>query len=132
MKVFLDANVWVCGLTARGVCVDVIRIAATNGWLVATDAVSEEVIRVLADKFDADAAQLARARQLLAQASEPEEDIAVKFPKLRDVADEAILRSALRSGARVFVTGDRDFLDVRGKLPLRVLSPREFIEQYGR
>ena len=41
----------------------------------------------------------------------------------------AVLAEAIEGLADVVVTGDRDFLDIAGDLPIDVLSPRGFWEK---
>jgi putative PIN family toxin of toxin-antitoxin system len=45
---------------------------------------------------------------------------------LRDADDKWILASALEAKADVLVTGDHDLLDLRKRLPIRILDPRGF------
>jgi predicted nucleic acid-binding protein len=48
---------------------------------------------------------------------------------LKDKADLAILSSAIRGGSDVFITGDREILDLKIIANLEILSPREFWEK---
>ncbi|MGH7178749.1 MAG: PIN domain-containing protein [Tepidisphaeraceae bacterium] len=47
---------------------------------------------------------------------------------LRDLDDLGILSAAVAAGADVLVTGDKDLLDVARKSPVKIVSPRGFIE----
>ena len=46
--------------------------------------------------------------------------------KIRDADDRPILRAAIRAGADVLLTGDRDFLESGVKKP-RIMTPAEFM-----
>lgn len=46
--------------------------------------------------------------------------------KIRDVSDRPILRAAIRAGADVLLTGDKDFLESGLKNPA-IMTPTEFI-----
>jgi putative PIN family toxin of toxin-antitoxin system len=45
---------------------------------------------------------------------------------IRDADDKWILASALEAKADVLVTGDRDLLELRKRLPIQILDPRGF------
>ena len=47
--------------------------------------------------------------------------------KIRDVKDRPILRAAIRAGADVLLTGDKDFLEAGLEKPI-VLTPAEFLQ----
>ena len=44
----------------------------------------------------------------------------------RDKDDRWVFASAVEGRAEVFVTGDRDLLDVAGAAPLKIVDPRGF------
>jgi len=46
--------------------------------------------------------------------------------KLRDRSDVAVLSDAVAGRAEILVTADRDLRAVTGKLPLRILTLRQF------
>jgi len=45
---------------------------------------------------------------------------------IRDKDDRWVFASAVEGRAEVFVTGDRDLLDVAGAAPLKIVDPRGF------
>lgn len=49
--------------------------------------------------------------------------------RLRDRDDEPVVAEAAEGLAAVLVTGDRDLLDAAGKLPIRIISPRNLWEE---
>ena len=53
-------------------------------------------------------------------------------PRTRDPKDDYLLAYALRDGADVLVTGDRDLLDSGDVFaPLRIVDPGEFVRELG-
>lgn len=52
-----------------------------------------------------------------------------KYPEIRDEADLPILVSSILSDSDIFITGDKDFLDVDIEKP-EILTPREFLDKY--
>ncbi len=55
----------------------------------------------------------------------PEQELALE-QKIRDVADRPILRAAVKAGADILLTGDKDFLDSNINHPA-MMTPSEFI-----
>ncbi len=128
MKVFLDTNVLASAFTTRGLCADLFRAVLAEEELVIGDIVIRELERVLRDRFrvpkDLAADILAMLREF------PVTPVPRELPRIaiRDKNDVPVLASALSAGADVLVTGDKDLLSLRAKLPLRILSPRQMWE----
>jgi putative PIN family toxin of toxin-antitoxin system len=53
-------------------------------------------------------------------------------PICRDPHDDKFLVCALATGAEVIATGDRDLLSLSGRLPVRIMRPKEFVDRYLR
>lgn len=53
-------------------------------------------------------------------------------PVCRDPHDDKFVACAIAAGADTIVSGDRDLLSVSGKVPVRVMSPKEFVDRYLR
>lgn len=103
------------------------RLVLTEHDLVISAIVLGEVERVLKRKLRIPEKQGAQALDLLknsriASAAPLPADLAV-----RDPDDARILASAIAAGADVFVTGDRDLLDIRNSISQIVITdPRGF------
>jgi len=132
MKVFLDTNVVVSAVAARGLCADVFRSVFEFHELIVSEAILAELERVLRDKIGAPTDLIADTLWLLQQdaylaSSDPPIQLSIK-----DKADIAILSSAINGGAEVFTTGDKGILDLKTIANLEILSPREFWEKMAR
>lgn len=129
MKVFLDTNVIASAVATRGLCEDVLRCAIEFHELVVSEHLLGELQRILKDKFRvspdiiADIAQLLRQDTVMAD-SQPLLDVALK-----DVADIAIISSAINGGAELLVTGDKEMLTLKRVGTLDILTPRQFWER---
>ena len=125
MKVFLDTNVLAAAIATRGLCSELLENIVHDHELLTCQPVLAELERVLADKLDLPD-PVARGFLALLDAEgrmvEARENPAVQ---IRDATDIPILACAIGGGADVFVTGDKELLDLRrvGKLP--IVSPRE-------
>jgi len=129
LKVFLDTNVLVSAFATRGLSADVMRVVLAEHELVTSEVVLDELRRVLADKIGAPPAAVDRAIALLRR-HHVEPAPPAPYPlKIADRDDEWVVASVVRSGAEVFVTGDRELLalgdDIEG---VKFLSPRALWE----
>jgi putative PIN family toxin of toxin-antitoxin system len=123
--VFLDTNVLASGFGTRGLCADVVREVLAKHELLTCRQVLDELDRALTEKFEVPAAEVAAIHELLSMSCVTQTPGQASFG-LRDAADEQIVAAAVASAADVLVTGDKDILTVRAKLPLPVADPREF------
>ncbi len=132
MRVFLDTNVLVSALTARGLCADVLRVVLAEHDLIVGEVVLEELRRVLTERFRVppqrvrEAETYLRTFEVVARPTKPAD------VQVRDKDDRWVLASALAGHAHVLVTGDADLLTVGDWQTIRVLSPRAFWEELRR
>ena len=126
MRVFLDTNVLVSAAATRGLCADVLREVLASHELLTSAEVLSELRRVLRTKFGAaqdlidDFISLIRQDTVLAQAG-PHPSV-----EISDRDDLPVLSAAIAGKAEMFVTGDKELLDLRKVEDLAILSPRQF------
>ncbi len=129
MRVFLDTNVVVSAVATRGLCADVFREVLAHHQLVVSDLLLEEIRTVpraklgIPEKIVSDVVGLLREGSVLSKPS-PSPDLPIDDP-----TDKALVSSALNGRADLFVTGDRELLDLAEVGPLDILSPRMFWER---
>ena len=128
MKVVFDTNIFISALVVPGGSADRAsrRVVEGEDTLILSQAIVEEVLDVLARKFERDAEQLARVAVFLSELGEvvrPRRRLRV----LRDDADNRILECALSGAANAIVTGDRDLLDVGEYEGICLLSLRAYV-----
>lgn len=129
MRVFLDTNVIVSAVATRGLCADVFREALVHHELVISEGLLAEIAEVLQGKigvppeFVSDVLTLLREGSLLSKPSP-----AVDLP-IHDPEDKALISAALNGRADLFVTGDRELLDLLESGPMEIVSPRAFWER---
>lgn len=111
MRVVLDSNILVSALVFPGCRADAAlqRILDGTDVLLASPAIIDEVLRVLAAKFSRDREELSRVALLLSELAEmvrPTERLA----RLTDEPDNRILECVVAGEVAVIVTGDKAML----------------------
>ena len=126
MKVFPDTNVLAAAIATRGLCSELLEIIIHDHELLTCQAVLDELERVLAKKLRLPPPVVAGFLGLVRA-----EGTIIKPPReippirIQDAGDIPILACAIAGKADVFVTGDKELLDLRKAEGLVVVSPRE-------
>ena len=94
--------------------------------LVVSDHLVEELQRVLNDKFGASPGVIADVVWLLRQDTITAEPIPLADVPLKDLADVAIVSSAVNGGADILIAGDKEVLGLKRVGSLRIITPRQF------
>ena len=131
MRILIDTNVLIsAALSENGIPYQAYVKAVTypNHGLICEQNV-DEMKRIFNKKFPNCLAALDRflSVALLTMELVPiptDEDIAEM--KIRDVNDRPILRAAMKAGADVLLTGDKDFLESGLEKPV-IMTPAEFV-----
>ena len=126
MKVFLDTNILASATATRGLCSDVLRTVIEFHDLVVSELLIEELRRVLKDKFGASQAVITDVIWLLQQDTIMAHAIPTADLHLKDMADVAIVSSAINGGADILVTGDKEILALKRSGRMLIMSPRQF------
>lgn len=129
MKVILDTNVLASAAATRGLCADVLRAALAEHELVICKNITDELSRILADKFGVAPSLIREFFWLIRQDAITVEPGVVQEVALKDKDDLGILAAAVAAQADVLVTGDKEFQDLGQIERTRILSPRAFWAQ---
>ncbi len=126
MHVFVDTNVWIAALIARGTCAELVDHLIAQHVIWYSPLVDEEVLRVLSEKFGYSEGRVRGVKLWL-------EDVARCTPRIDDApeitgdrADDFVLKAALEAPSEVLVTGDSDLLDVDVDAALVIVEPAGF------
>ncbi len=118
----------ISAFVSRGLSADIFRIIVKEHELVIGDVVLAELKNALLKKFKMPDTSVKNILNYLnhfevcTYANEPSP------LALRDKDDEKILALSIKSKAAVLITGDKDLLDVRANSPIKIITPREFLE----
>jgi putative PIN family toxin of toxin-antitoxin system len=128
MRVFLDTNVLVSAVATRGLCADVLREILVSHQLVASNPLVLELKNILHSKIGLPQEIISDFVELLTQDAVLSENTDLETIDINDKDDIPILSIALNGNAELFVTGDKELLELRKIQSMRIISPRKFWE----
>lgn len=134
MRVCLDTNVLLSGIFWRGLPGRIVDLRVEGRFeLFVSAPILEEYKRVLRRLGRELGTEIAETwiTKIIEKAS------VVATPLLqkrwsRDPKDDKFVHCALAGRAEYLVTGDHDLLELKDSVPLKILSPREFLDERGR
>ncbi len=129
MRIFLDTNVLICAVASRGLCADVMREVLISHKFVICEPLMNELQRNLKNKNKLSDELIEEFISLLQKdliQIKPDKIITLKGI---DENDRKILCCAIQGNAEVFVTGDKELLDLDRIEKIDIISPREFWER---
>lgn len=129
MRVFLDTNVLTAAFATRGLCEDVLRITLAEHELVVGETVLIELERTLVHKLRVPVHQARAVSSFLRSQADVIKPVEPANWPERDPDDRWVVAAAVEGGVDFLVTGDRDLLEVAGKVSVAIVSPRSFWEQ---
>lgn len=129
MKVFLDTNVLASAAATRGLCADVLRAVFASHELLISEHVLNELKKVLKSRFGVQKRFIHEFIALLQQDAVLCRCARLPRVEVHDEDDLPILGAAIAANADVFVTGDKELLDVGLAENLEIVSPRQFYEK---
>ncbi|HEU5235179.1 MAG TPA: putative toxin-antitoxin system toxin component, PIN family [Terriglobales bacterium] len=127
MIVVLDSGIWISGFHFGGVPLQALDQAYIYDQIGFCDEIVSEISIILASKFgwtDRDIRSILRSYLVAAKHVALKGDL---HNVCRDPKDDMIFECALRAGASVIISGDRDILDVRQYRGIRVITAREYV-----
>jgi putative PIN family toxin of toxin-antitoxin system len=129
VKVFLDTNVLASSIATRGLCSELLESIIHDHELLTCQPVLSELERVLADKLRLPEPVVAGFLGLLKAEGTVVESRKNPSIPIRDANDVPILACAIAGKADVFVTGDKELLDLRRIEDVPIVTPRELWRQ---
>lgn len=129
MKVFLDTNVLVSATATRGLCADVLREVLIHHQLVIAEPLLAELRNALCEKLVVPEDFVCELIEILQKDSLFSSSSTHRDIDIQDSDDVIILSCALNGKADLFITGDKELLDL-GKIGnMEIVSPRVFWEK---
>jgi len=128
MRVFLDTNVLVGAVATRGLCADVLREILVSHQLVVSAPLIAELKNILRSKIGIRREIISDFVEMLVQDSVLSKNTKLTNIDIDDKDDILILSTALNGKAELFVTGDKELLELGKVQSMRIISPRKFWE----
>lgn len=129
MRVFLDTNVLVSAILTRGLCRDLLRGALEDHTALMSKLVLDELVKVLRDKIGISESELEKALMILDGVEVVNDQGGNPHSAGLEPNDAVIVATAHAAEIDVFITGDQGTLAESHRLPIDVVSPRQFMER---
>jgi putative PIN family toxin of toxin-antitoxin system len=113
-------------VATRGLCADVLREVLSRHDLIISDALLKELKRVLQEKFSVPSQLISEFIAMLQQDTILAAPIDSPGIQIKDKDDIIILAAALSGEAELFITGDKELLELGKVGNLTIISPRAF------
>lgn len=128
MKVVFDTNIFISALVISGGQAEkaIRRITEGKDTLLISKPIIGEILSVLSNKFSRDSEALSRVAVFLSDLAtivNPAKRINV----LTDEADNRVIECAVDGRADAIVTGDKEMLDLKEYLSIRIISLKEYL-----
>ena len=126
MKLLIDTNVIISGITARGHSFEVIKDSTYRHEVYYTEHLLEEIQRILSTKFSLSkdvihfSVFIIKRDFIKGKTADKVESVC------RDPDDNQILADVLINKIEVIITGDKDLLDLKDYKGVKIISPREY------
>jgi len=126
MKVFLDTPVIVSAAAVRGLCADVLREVLAYHELILSIPVIAELNSILYQQLKLPDDIITESIGFLYQDAHVSERFGKIDVDINDKEDILILSSAIHGEAELFVTGDKELLQLKNMNGMEIVSPRMF------
>ncbi|OGP64108.1 MAG: putative toxin-antitoxin system toxin component, PIN family [Deltaproteobacteria bacterium RBG_16_42_7] len=128
MKVVFDTNIFISALVIPGGHAEkaIHRIAEGKDTLLISKPIIGETLSVLSKKFSRDSEAIGRVAVYLSDLAtlvHPTKAVNV----LEDESDNRIIECAVSGKADAIVTGDKEMLDLKDHLGIRIISLKEYL-----
>jgi putative PIN family toxin of toxin-antitoxin system len=126
-----DSGVWISAFQFGGTPLTALRTAYRQHRIATGDKILQEIRRILRQKFGWSPDRIEGALN-----DYLDDVLYVQIPGVvkgvcRDPNDDMVFECAVMTGAEVVVSGDKDLLAVGTYEGIRVLTPREFLNEFA-
>jgi putative PIN family toxin of toxin-antitoxin system len=132
LKAVFDTNIFISALAIPGGQAEraIDQVIDGRVTLCISKAIIHEILGVLAEKFSRGPEEISRTAVFLSELAElvsPRKKLAV----LDDDPDNRILECAVAGNVDIIVTGDRAMLNLKQYLDIRIMSLRQFLDEFA-
>ncbi|MBT3367833.1 MAG: putative toxin-antitoxin system toxin component, PIN family [Nitrospina sp.] len=124
----MDTNVLVSAFATRGLCSDVLRETVSSHQLIISEPLLTELERILKYKIHLPETLIKESLSFITQIGLAAEPIDGPVLDIEDKDDIVLIYSALNGNTNLFVTGDKELLDLEKVDQMVIVNPRSFWE----
>ena len=128
MRLVLDSNVYISGLTIEGLTFEVMVATLSEHQVFVSDAILKEVSKALRKKFKQPEGLVQEQIDAIESRTELLEIHGTLQGVSRDPNDDHVLELCEIAKADYLISGDQDLLVLKKHKHTRIVSPREFLE----
>jgi putative PIN family toxin of toxin-antitoxin system len=129
MRIFLDTNVLVSAVGTRGLCADVLREVLISHQLVVSPPLFSELKNILQKKLSLPHDLIYEFIEILQQDAHQSSPSDLPDVNIQDKDDLIILSSAQNGKTDIFITGDKELLELKKIDDMDIISPKMFWER---
>ena len=128
MRVVIDTNVFISAIVFGGKPRRVINLVADDSvTLIMAEAIITEIRRIIVSKFPNFLEDLMRVEKLLEQDAEWVK-LGFNTERItRDPNDDKFIETAVIGSCHYIISGDKDLLDLKEYMGIKILSPAGFL-----
>ena len=126
MKIYFDTNVIISAFLTMGSSFEVIIDAVEQHEVYYTDFLIYEIERILAEKFHFSKPSVKEKTDFIRRHFIKGETAKVVISLAKDKNDNTILSDALCNNVDLFITGDKELLEIKQHKSLRIITPAEY------
>jgi putative PIN family toxin of toxin-antitoxin system len=129
VKVLLDANVLIAASATQGICHLIVEMCLAEHDLVVSEPLLQEVRDKLKKRLHLPPKDIHDALDLFRRSGDIVTPAAVDKDQCRDPKDLHVLGAALAGECDLIVSGDKDLLALGSFQRIRIVTPRDFLDQ---
>lgn len=131
MRIVFDTNVLIAALISRGFCHELLEHCVLTHTVIASDFILDEVEEKLVSKFKYSVDLAEEAKALLRSRMQIVVPSRLSSPVSRDADDDSVIATAVAGRGDWIITGDRDLLVLKEFEGVRIVTPRQFLDEEG-
>lgn len=130
LTIVIDSSVWISALHFGGVPLSALDLVEGRFRIAICDPIFAEIHAALEMKFNWSRAEVDEGLATYSLDLMPVQAVGIIQGVCRDPKDDVIIECAVIAGANFIVTGDKDLVAVRQYQGIRIVTPREFLDEF--
>jgi uncharacterized protein len=129
VTVVIDSSVWISALNYGGTPRLALERAYVTSQIAICNTIVDEIVKALADKMRWERQRVQQSLQIYLEDAQYVPVSGAISGVCRDPKDDMVLECAVLARAELVITGDKDLLTLGEYEGIRMLSPRDYLEE---